>query len=93
MPAGGEAEVIMQNIAFQPQEITVQPGMTVTWVNQDSVPHTVTAGTRENPTGMFDSGNIPPDGTFQFTFEEPGTYDYFCSIHEGMDGVVVVEQQ
>jgi plastocyanin len=91
-PAGGEGvEVVMQNSTFQPAEITVAPGTTVIWTNEDSFAHTVTAGTRGNPTGVFDE-NVSGGGTFSFTFEEPGTYDYFCSIHPGMDGVVTLEE-
>ena len=87
-----QAQVIMQNISFQPRQIRVQPGTTVTWTNQDGAAHTVTAGTRDNPSGLFNSGNIGAGGSFSFTFEVPGTYNYFCSIHAGMDGVVVVEE-
>lgn len=84
------AQVTMQNTSFQPQELNVQPGATVTWTNEDNFAHTVTAGTRDNPSGLFDSGNVAAGGTFNFTFEEPGTYEYFCSIHDGMRGVIVV---
>ena len=83
-------QIVMQDVSFDPAEIQVEPGTTVTWTNQDAFPHTVTAGTRDNPTGLFESGNISADGTFSFTFEEPGTYEYFCSIHDGMRGVIVV---
>lgn len=86
-----EAEVVMENSTFKPQEITVQPGTTITWVNEDSFDHTVTSGTRGNATDMFDK-TVPGGGSFSFTFEEPGTYEYFCSIHPGMHGVVVVEE-
>lgn len=85
-------EVAMQNFAFVPQTNVVQVGDTVTWTNEDNVPHTVTAGTRDAPSDMFDSGQIAPGETFTFTFEEAGAYDYFCSIHSGMAGTVIVEQ-
>ena len=88
---GGEAEVVMQNTTFQPGEITVAVGTTVRWTNEDGVQHTVTSGTRGNPSGMFDE-TVPGGGSFTFTFEEPGTYDYFCSIHPGMSGAVIVEE-
>lgn len=90
-PAAGEVEVIMRDIAFQPEEITVAPGTTVTWVNEDGIAHTATSGTRGNPTDMFDE-TLDGGGSFSFTFEEPGTYDYFCRFHPGMSGVVVVEE-
>jgi plastocyanin len=88
---GGQAEVAMRNTTFQPEEIAVAPGTTVTWTNEDSLQHTVTSGTRGNPTELFDE-TVPGGGSFSFTFEEPGTYEYFCSIHPGMSGVVVVEE-
>lgn len=90
--AEGEVEVLMENIVYNPPQITVAPGTTVVWTNLDEVVHTVTSGTRENPDGIFDSGDIPAGGTFSYTFEEPGTYDYFCIPHPGMDGTVIVEE-
>lgn len=86
-----QTQVAMQNITFQPGEIRVNVETTVTWTNRDGFAHTVTAGTRSNPSGLFDSGNVGGGGVFSFTFQEPGTYNYFCSIHPGMDGVVIVE--
>jgi plastocyanin len=88
---GGQAEVVMRNRTFQPAEITVAPGTKVTWTNEDNYPHTVTSGTRNNPTGLFDSGNVAGGATFSYTFEEPGTYPYYCRIHQGMDGTVIVK--
>jgi plastocyanin len=85
-----QAQVVMTNNTFQPAQLQVVAGTTVTWTNQDSVPHTVTAGTRNSPSGLFDSGNVDPGGTFSFTFTDPGTYDYFCSIHPNMDGTITV---
>jgi plastocyanin len=88
---GDEVEVLMQNIVYDPPQITVPAGTTVVWTNLDEVIHTVTSGTRENPDGLFDSGDIPAGGTFSYTFDEPGTYQYFCIPHPGMDGTVIVE--
>jgi plastocyanin len=84
------AGVVMVNTAFEPQQIEVPAGTTITWTNQDSESHTVTAGPRDAPSGLFDSGEIAGGGTFSFTFTEPGTYEYHCTPHEGMDGTVVV---
>jgi len=83
--------VELRNIAFSPRTITVTPGTTVVWVNQDPVAHTVTADD-----GSFDSGLIQPGGTYQRTFQQPGTYPYHCRPHGGpggvgMSGVVVVQ--
>jgi len=90
-PTGGEeVEVQMVDVAFEPEEVTVTAGTTVTWINEDAVQHTVTAGTRGDPTGMFDE-TVAGGGSFSFTFEEPGTYEYFCGFHPGMSGVVIVQ--
>ncbi|MBW3591173.1 MAG: cupredoxin domain-containing protein [Actinobacteria bacterium] len=70
----------------------VSAGDTVIWVNEEeSTPHTVTAGSEDDPSGKFDSGNLDSGDTFEFTFEEPGTYEYYCDIHPGsMSGTVTV---
>jgi len=82
-------EVTMRLIAFRPEVITVDAGATVTWKQTDAGAHTVTSGTVEQggagvietPDGRFDSGDIAKGDTFEFTFDEPGTYPYFCAIH------------
>ncbi len=91
-PTPEPVQVAMVNVTFEPREITVKPGTTVIWTNEDSFAHTITAGTREQPSGLFDSGSVEGGGTFSFTFEETGTYEYFCSFHPGMDGVIIVEE-
>jgi len=73
---------------YSPDTITVVIGMnsTVTWVNQDSVPHTVTATDKS-----FDSGNMDPGRTWTHTFTLPGTYAYYCIYHaQWMKGKVIV---
>ncbi len=87
----GQNEVIMQNNAYTPQTLTVPVGTSVTWTNRDTYPHTVTSGTRGNPTGLFDSGNINENGTYTYTFQETGTYPYYCTLHPGMDGTIIVQ--
>jgi plastocyanin len=86
-----EAEVTMEGSAFKPREITVTVGTTVIWTNQDAFEHTVTSGTRGSPTTLFDA-SVSAGETFSFTFQSAGTYDYYCKIHTGMDGVVNVEE-
>jgi plastocyanin len=81
-----QTEVVIEGLAFNPAEINVPVGSTVTWSNEDSVTHTVTA--RDN---TFDSGNLPAGGTFNYTFEEKGTFEYYCTLHPNMEGKVVVE--
>ena len=88
------AEVVIENTSYQPRTLTVSPGTTVTWVNNDDFVHTVVSGTSEAADSgtMFDSGDIAAGETFEFTFQEQGTFDYFCDIHSGMDGQVIVEE-
>jgi plastocyanin len=81
--------VTMTNYAFTPNDLSVNTGDTVHWVsNQGS--HTVTA-TSSNWSGV-DSGNIPLNGSFDYTFTTAGKYDYVCTYHEslGMTGTVRV---
>jgi amicyanin len=66
-------------------ELAVQPGTTVTWINHDDDPHTVTS--TEN---VFRSPGIDTDETYSYTFTKPGTYEYFCTLHPLMTGKVVV---
>lgn len=86
---GQEVTVSMEDNFFEPANITVEPGTTVTWVQNGDNPHTTTSYD-----GLWDSGIIEggSGGSFSFTFDEPGTYDYFCIPHEaqGMVGSVTV---
>jgi plastocyanin len=84
---GGGAEVSMADIAFDPAELTVSAGDTVTWTNDDSVDHDVTADSFSSG----DPGGIAPGETFEHTFEEAGMFDYVCTVHPGMEGSVTVE--
>ena len=77
--------VEIRNYAFNPDSITVPAGTTVTWRNFDAVQHTATS-----TTGKFDSGIIGPGKNYSYTFQDPGTYDYYCTIHPYMKAQVVV---
>lgn len=77
--------VSMIGSQFVPSLLTVTEGDTVMWQNVDPVFHTVTSDT-----GVFDSGFVGPQGAYEFTFSSPGTYDYTCILHFGMDGRIVV---
>lgn len=83
-PVSGTA-VSIDNFAFAPTTLTVHRGDTVTWTNHDEEPHTVAAGD-----GSFRSPGMDSNATFSFTFTNPGSYDYICSIHPSMHGTVVV---
>jgi plastocyanin len=78
-------EVRIFNFAYEPASITVPTGTTVTWQNDDQVPHTATGRG-----GSFDTGTIDGGGTGTFTFDTAGTYEYGCAFHAGMSGTVVV---
>jgi len=84
-PAGRRVTAGMRNLAFAPARITIDAGTTVVWRNNDQVEHTVTATDRS-----WDSGIIRPGGTFQRTFSRAGTFDFYCTPHPFMKGVVVV---
>jgi plastocyanin len=70
---------------YEPAQVTVTAGSTVTWVNQGSTPVTVTS-----PDGLFDSDTIGPGASFSYTFDTPGSFRYFCVPYPHMKGVVVV---
>ena len=84
------------NSCFIPNPVTIPMGGTVTWENVDNAAHTVTSGTAvQGPDGVFDSSLImaPMQGvvkTFSHTFDDAGTYDYFCMVHPWMAGSVIV---
>jgi plastocyanin len=76
---------------FSPYEVTISTGESVTWSNDDSAAHTVTSGSPSaGVTGVFDSGLFMAGATFEHTFDEAGTFDYFCMVHPWMSGKVIV---
>jgi plastocyanin len=83
-PVVGVTEVVAKDNTFTPPAIQVPAGATVTWRFKDRfVPHDVT--------GVgFGSGDPRRSGTFTHVFDRPGSYDYRCTLHDGMDGRVVV---
>lgn len=83
-PHGGTA-VTISDFKFNPAQLTVPAGASVTWTNQDEEPHTVAA-----KDGSFHSPGLDTHGSYSYTFTAPGSYDYVCSIHPFMTGTVVV---
>ena len=67
--------------SFVLKDLTVPVGTKVTWVNRDIVVHTTTSGTPGDISEVWDSGSSDANGSFSFTFNEAGTFDYFCQIH------------
>jgi plastocyanin len=79
------------NVCYLPYEITVTKGTTVSWMNADSAAHTVTSGTvKSGASGEFDSSLFMPGSVYEFTFNDAGSYDYFCIVHPWMTGIVNV---
>ena len=76
----------IKEFKYGPPILSVPVGTTVTWVNHDEEPHTVTSAT-----GAFSSPGLVNDDTFKETFTKPGTYEYFCKVHPFMKGTVVVK--
>ncbi len=76
---------------YIPSLIVIEKGKPVTWVNEDSAFHSVTSGFYDAPTELFDSGHLDPFESYTLTFDEAGTYDYFCTLHPWMKGQVIVE--
>ena len=76
---------------YIPSTIVTKKGEPVTWINEDSAFHSVTSGTYDAPTELFDSGHLDPYEPFSYTFDEDGVYDYYCTLHPWMEGQVIVE--
>ena len=89
LPATGaraeNMEVHIDNFVFEPAELTVKVGTTVTWTNRDDIPHLIVSA------GKFRSKTLDTDDKFSYTFTAAGDYKYFCSLHPHMTGMIKVE--
>ena len=77
--------IMIDNFTFEPAQLTVKAGTTITWKNRDDIPHTVVSA------GKFRSKTLDTDDSFTFTFTAAGDYTYFCSLHPHMKGTIKVE--
>jgi plastocyanin len=84
---GGAVAIKMQNIQFAPKDVTVKVGQKVTWTNDDSVDHNVTAQSGAD----FKSKDFGKAGTFSFTPDKAGTIQYVCTLHPGMSATLTVQ--
>jgi len=83
-PPADKNTVTIQNFSFQPAELTIKKGETVTWINQDTVGHTITGDS-------LDSKLLENGQSFSHTFNEAGTYTYNCAPHPYMKGKIIVQ--
>jgi plastocyanin len=79
------AVVRIANFTFTPPVLAVRPGTTVTWINDDDIPHTVVANDKSFRSPVLDTGD-----RFSFTFAKAGQFGYFCSLHPHMTGKIAV---
>ena len=85
------AAVAIRTFMYEPSPLEVERGTTVTFTNEDDILHTVTEGRRGDPVADGFDEQLDGAGTAaEITFDEPGTIDYICTVHAGMDGEVVV---
>ena len=76
---------------FIPSTVTVSVGEIITWSNTDTAAHTATGGSAaDGPSGVFDSSLIMSGGSYSYTTDTVGTFDYFCMVHPWMSGIVIV---
>lgn len=78
--------VTIDNLAFNPNTLTISNGTTITWKNNENVGHNVVADN-----GLFSSGILSKGQNFSYTFTSSGTYNYSCSIHPSMRGKIIVQ--
>lgn len=79
--------VTIKGFAFNPTPLTIQKGTKVIWTNQDTAAHTVTSDTGT----VLNSPLIPTNATFEFTFNETGTFTYHCTPHPNMKASIIVQ--
>jgi plastocyanin len=81
-PVAGDPTVVVSDMAFAPDRLTVEAGTTASWVFDDNMPH--------NVVGDGFASEVMQTGAFTHTFTDPGSYPYFCTLHPNMEGTVVV---
>jgi plastocyanin len=85
--SGNELKITMKDLEYVPAQTTAKVDQKIVWENTDGqIPHTVTASDGAD----FDSGNMKPGDTFEYTPSEAGTISYFCKIHPNQPGTIEV---
>jgi plastocyanin len=85
--APANIQINIAKFAYGPKEITVAPGTKIVWTNHDETPHTVTSADKS-----FASKGLDTDDKFEHTFATEGDFNYFCTVHPFMTGVVHVRK-
>ena len=86
MKAAAPAIVVISGYEYNPSVLTIAPGTTVTWVNEDETPHTVTENGK-----IFRSAALDTGDRFSYTFAQSGEFTYYCTLHPMMVGKIVVK--
>lgn len=100
-PQGRDADILMPtkvsrpgcentDSCYVPSVHTATAGRPITWINEDSAFHSVTSGKYDKPGDTFDSGFMDPYDLYTLSFMVPGTYNYYCTLHPWMEGVIVI---
>lgn len=84
--SNGDQTVEIVEFLYEPEDLTVAAGTTITWVNEDKATHTATAAD-----GSFDTGRLEQGEEGEVTLTDPGTYEYVCGFHAFMRASVMVE--
>ena len=85
--AGGAVRVAMKDFEFVPENVEVERGQTITWVNEDTAQHDAVAAEGDGPKSeLFNQGE-----SYSWTAETAGAIPYVCTVHPGMDGTITVK--
>ena len=92
----GVVEVPIQNLQYNPADLTISKGTTVRWINRDQTAHTATSDDfqagQQNPPTAWDSQPLSPGDTFDQQFDTVGSFPYHCSIHKYLKGTITVTE-
>ena len=83
-PTNKTSTITISNFSFNPAQLTIKVGTTVTWTNDDQPPHQIKSDS-------FNSGILNTGDSFSYKFNQPGTYSYSCAIHPSMTGTIIVQ--
>ena len=85
-PGVNEIQIVIENFAFVPSEVTIAEGTKVTWINKDEAPHTATSTDKK-----FNTGGLDTDDKYSFVFNDKGEFPYFCALHPHMTASITVK--